>query len=415
MKCQNDGCKLSAKFNVIGSENPLVCDKHQQEGMIHIRRTYCRYCTNKAQYGYSHGKPLVCKEHKKPDMGDVKHQRCQYPDCKTRPNYNFVGQNKGIYCKGHKKPDMFCVTSEKCQYLDCNKQPNYNFVDQSKGIYCKVHKKPDMVDVKNKTCQHLDCNKQPSYNFVGQSKSIYCKDHKVMDMVCVKNKTCQHLDCNKQPSYNFVGQTQAIYCKEHKKSGMVDVNNKLCKTHLCGTHITKKYEGYCYRCFIYMRPDSPLIRNYKTKERHVVNKIQMWLNQNYQDLNISFDKKIQGGCSLRRPDMFMDLLTHVIVIEVDENQHKQTPCETLRLVQLFEDVAQRPCVFIRFNPDGYTDKSGKKHKSCFKYTKKGLCVIASEKEMDKRLVPIYETLKVHLTTPLEKSIHIEQYWYDKNE
>ena len=43
-----------------------------------------------------------------------------------------------------------------------------------------------------------------------------------------------------------------------------------------------------------------------------------FLKENFKDLVFEFDK-IVGGCSKRRPDAYIDLFTHVIVIECDEN------------------------------------------------------------------------------------------------
>ena len=42
-----------------------------------------------------------------------------------------------------------------------------------------------------------------------------------------------------------------------------------------------------------------------------------------------FDKQILGGCSKRRPDNLIEMLTHVIIVEVDENCHinYNTTCE----------------------------------------------------------------------------------------
>lgn len=449
VECQINGCKRRAKFNFVGSENASHCDKHQLQDMMQIRQNYCRYCTKISIYGYaSSGKWLTCKDHKKPDMVDVKNPKCI--ECKKQPTYNFEGQSKGIYCVDHKKENMVDVKHPRCKHDKCRVRPVFNFVGENKGLYCADHKKENMIDVVNPTCTHDGCRKQPCFNFDGSKTGIYCSDHRKENMVNVTDKRCErdgcmtypvynfegetiglycyehkednmvdvkstrcaHPDCTIRPYYNFMDELKGLYCNYHKKENMVDVVSPRCKTPLCDTIVHNKYQGYCFRCFIHMFPDSELTRNYKTKELYVVNKIEKWLNEKHSDLSISFDRKIEGGCSLRRPDMFIDMLTHVIIIEVDENQHKQTSCETLRLVQLFEDVAQRPCVFIRFNPDGYTDKSGKKHKSCFKYTKKGLCVIDSEVRMDNRLVPVYEALSVHITTPLEKSIHVEQYWYD---
>ena len=60
----------------------------------------------------------------------------------------------------------------------------------------------------------------------------------------------------------------------------------------------------------------------------------------------------------------MDLLTHVVIVECDENQHKSyiPECENRRKMELFRDVGFRPVVFVRFNPDGYRGGNG----GCFR-------------------------------------------------
>jgi Holliday junction resolvase len=82
----------------------------------------------------------------------------------------------------------------------------------------------------------------------------------------------------------------------------------------------------------------------------------------FPDTAMVFDKAIQGGCSKRRPDVLMDLLTHVLIVECDEKQHKPksyiAQCERRRKMELFRDVGSRPVVFVRFNPDGYNGVGG---------------------------------------------------------
>jgi hypothetical protein len=55
----------------------------------------------------------------------------------------------------------------------------------------------------------------------------------------------------------------------------------------------------------------------------------------------------------------MDLFTHTIIVECDENGHKayDTTCEIAKMNETFTDLADRPMVLIRFNPDKYNDKS----------------------------------------------------------
>lgn len=68
-------------------------------------------------------------------------------------------------------------------------------------------------------------------------------------------------------------------------------------------------------------------------------------------------KKVDGGCSKRRPDFLFDIFTHT-VIECDENDHKDysTSCEIAKLNETFTDLADRPMILIRFNPDNYEGK-----------------------------------------------------------
>ena len=62
--------------------------------------------------------------------------------------------------------------------------------------------------------------------------------------------------------------------------------------------VEDKYDGYCLRCFIYLFPDKPISRNYKTKETSVIE----YILQQTPDLSWYSDKKIEEGCSKKMPD-----------------------------------------------------------------------------------------------------------------
>ena len=79
-----------------------------------------------------------------------------------------------------------------------------------------------------------------------------------------------------------------------------------------------------------------------------------------------FDKEVDGGCSKRKPDVMIDNLTHTVIIECDENQHKNYECENKRTMELYTDLGNRPLVIIRFNPDNYINENNKKIEGCFK-------------------------------------------------
>ena len=124
--------------------------------------------------------------------------------------------------------------------------------------------------------------------------------------------------------------------------------------------------------------DKPAMRNYKTKEKEVVDRII----EIFPDFTWVADKRVYDGCSLRRPDLLLDLGTHIIIIEVDENKHEgyDCACENKRLMELSKDLNHRPIVFIRFNPDSYINENGETIKSCWKLTKQGVIVIPKSKK-----------------------------------
>ena len=256
-----------------------------------------------------------------------------------------------------------------CKYDGCTTTPTFNFEGEKTRLYCKTHKKDRMVDVKNPSCEDKECTTRPNYNFEGEKKALYCKTHKKDKMVKVKkHRTCEDKECTTRPYYNFEGEQKGLYCKTHKNDRMVDVEHERCKTYLCSTRVGERYDGYCLRCYINLFPDKPVSRNYKTKEFSVVD----YVTSKYPHVSWVTDKTVSDGCSKRRPDLLLDLGYQVVIVEVDENQHVNYSCENKRIMLLSLDVNHRPIVFIRFNPDGYTNNNTR-IKSCWSYNEKGIC------------------------------------------
>jgi hypothetical protein len=302
---------------------------------------------------------------------------------------------------------MINVSSNRCIHPGCKKNPIYN-TEGERPIYCGVHRQEGMINVVSKRCIHPGCKKIPSFNVEG-AKALYCVSHKLEKMTDVTNKTCIHPGCKTQPHYNARGETKGIYCASHKTPYMVNVTAKSCKTHLCSTLITDKYDGYCFYCYMNLFPDKPVTRNYKTKEYSVVE----YVKTNYPQPWIA--DKITGGCSKRRPDLLLDLIDQVIIIEVDENQHidYDCSCENKRIMELSQDLAHRPIVFIRFNPDEY-QKDDTKVTSCWGVGKKGICAVKQSKktEWEQRLRALGETIEYWLTHRTDKTVEIIQLFYD---
>ena len=87
----------------------------------------------------------------------------------------------------------------------------------------------------------------------------------------------------------------------------------------------------------------------------------------YIDENVHFKKNILGiwddkifnsKCVNRRPDRLYDMGTFYLIVEVDENQHKDYKCvntkyiEEVRMIQIADSLGMET-IFIRFNPDNF--------------------------------------------------------------
>jgi len=233
-----------------------------------------------------------------------------------------------------------------------------------------------------------------------------CKD-------CRGSQICEH---NKTRSFCVdCGGSQICIHKINKRLCKKCDGKLLCKTPMCEIIAYKKeYEGLCARCFVYTHPDKPNARNYKTKERTVVDIVLAA----FPNFTWVADKKVADGCSRRRPDLFLDMGSHVIIVEVDENQHTDydCSCENKRLMEISQDVEHRPIIFIRFNPDDYTDQSGTKVKSCFAADKSGIYKVAKSKvgDWNIRTNALLQQIAYWSETPTTKTVEVVQLFYDAN-
>jgi hypothetical protein len=302
----------------------------------------------------------------------------------------------------------------KCNHPDCNKHANFNNLGEKRRKFCAKHKEEGMVDVTHAKCNHPDCNKRAHFNNLGEKRGKFCAKHKEEGMVDVTNIKCNHPDCNKQANFNNLGEKRGKFCAEHKEKGMVDITHTKCKSDWCDTLVTKKYEGYCLYCFVNMFPEKPITRNYKTKEYAVVE----FIKSKFPNLDIVSDKKILNGCSKRRPDIFVDLVYQVVIIEIDENQHinYDCSCENKRLMELSRDVGHCPIVFIRFNPDNYTQNK-KKITSCWGVDGNGFACVKKNKKKEwiQRLDLLKTTFESWIdgTNITDKTIETIKLYYDK--
>jgi hypothetical protein len=407
-KCNFENCKTRACYNLEDETTPIRCAKHKEENMINVVTKMCIIClTTVPSFNYPDKKtPLYCVTCKLENMIDIKSKMCQCG--KHRPLFGYPEDDIAEYCSICKEPGMKNIIDKKC---DCGlARPSFNY----EGLpprYCVNCKLQNMVNIVSNMC--VVCDKiQASFNYEDEEKPTHCGSCKLLNMINIRNKKCL---CGKSvPHFNYSTETIAICCAICKKSDMINILEKKCKNNWCSTRANPKYKDYCFRCFIHEFPDQEISRNYKIKERYVTDYIKEIFPKQFV-----YDKRVTGGCSLRRPDVYMDLLTHVVIIEIDENQHKNksnkyynTTCQIARINELFTDFGDRPIVFIYFNPDGYILKNIK-YPSSFKYHETlGVPIIRDKEEWDDRLETLKNCIFKHIENiPLDTMF--EYLYYDE--
>ncbi len=160
---------------------------------------------------------------------------------------------------------------------------------------------------------------------------------------------------------------------------------------------------------MFLNPESELVKNFKTKELAV----KEFLLATFPQFDWVCDKRILDGCSLRRPDFQVDFGSHVLFIEVDENQHEPYSCENKRIMQLSQDIGHRPSVFVRFNPDSYKEEDGSKVASCWKKNHQGFSVLVKKEEWYLRLQKLKECIETNIAAIPTKCVTLECFFYNK--
>lgn len=409
-KCMEFGCRKRPSFGIKGTNSARYCALHKKENMIDMRTKICEHqgCEISASFNVEGSKiRKFCTLHKEENMVAIGKKTCEHPNCKKIPSFGEEG-NVAKFCAEHKLEGMIDLTHKKCEHPGCSTQSVFGNKGDIIPKFCVKHKTSDMIDIKSRTCKYDGCLIHPSYGNINDKIPSFCLTHKLETMVNIVSPQCLFDGCTTRPNYGLITDKRPTFCVLHKSEHMEDLIHNKCKTPLCSVRVNPKYDGYCTFCFIHMFPDLPNARNYKTKESSVLDHIK----STFKDVTIISDRKIKDGCSLRRPDILIDLGYQLIIIEVDEFKHEdyECSCENKRIMEISQDVGHRPIIFLRFNPDSYLEGE-KEIKSCWKLNKQGFCAIRDKEEWKKRLDVLSEQVQYWLDNKLEKTVEVIQLYY----
>jgi len=295
-------------------------------------------------------------------------KKCNYCNSEKLFSDFEKGRNQCKKCKYEKSKCEHGKKNNRC--IQCN--GSQLCIHKSRKDTCKECKGNGICEHNKRKTRCIEC-KGGSICEHNKSRTIckeckggsICEHNKVRTscVLCEGGNICNHKkirnqckDCN--------GKQICIH-KKRKANCVICTPESSCQE--CkNIFVSKQTHCYplCQACFCNKYPDHERSTLYKIKERYLRDELRERFPNN--DINMIFDKAVDGGCSNKRPDVLIDLLTHSIVIECDEHQHKNYTCENKRTMQLFEDLGNRPIIFIRFNPDNYNHENGNKVEGCFK-------------------------------------------------
>ena len=341
---------------------------------------FCKICTNnnKQQSEYQEKK----KEYQEQNKEKIKEKKKEYYE---QNKEKIKEKNKEYYEQNKEKIKEYQEQNKEKikEYYEQNKEKIKEYREQNKEKI-KEYREQNKEKIKEKKKEYREQNKEKIKEYYEQNKEKI-KEYR-------EQNKCPHGKCKR-------------YCKECGGSA-------LCKSSWCHTRAIPKYNNYCLTCCINICPEIQVSRNYKTKEKEVVDRIK----EKYPDFTWIHDKKVVDGCSKRRPDLLLDMGYHIIIVEVDENKHTgyDCSCENKRLMELSQDLQHRPIVFIRFNPDSYINQNKLKISSCWRTNKLGVIQIMKTRmtEWKERINILNQQIQYWIDNKSNKTIEIIELFYD---
>lgn len=368
-KCIYENCTKSVIWGFLG-KRAIYCGDHKLVGTSDLVHKICEIenCTKQVTHGFPGKKKIYCSSHKLTGMSGSS-KKCLFSECTIQPGFGFPGE-KALYCKSHSLSGMEDVSTKKCfcgkraiygppggsrsfcgehkKDMDnllykrckfetgCTDKAGYGLVGES-PLYCYKHKTGKMTNLVSKRCLLETCDIiSPKFGFPGK-KPLYCSQHKLAGMSNICHTKCLNENCTNSPKFGLLGE-KPIYCSLHKSEKMINVVHKRCTS--CGIfQVDKKRNYLCSYC-------SPTHR--QTSREDTVKEL---LHKN--GYTFIHDKQIvNDSCVRNRPDFLFDCGTYFVILECDEDAHKnyEKECEFVRMNNI-SYVLNKPTLFIRYNPD----------------------------------------------------------------
>lgn len=362
--------KTRAAFNYPG-KTAEFCGSCKQQDMINVKQKMCESClVTVPVFNYSGEKEArYCSSCKLDGMVDIKNRKCE--GCQqTVPIYGYPNKTSyPVRCVSCKAPDMVNMRTRRCK--TCNKPyPTFGFPDTKTPIYCSTCKLDDMVDVVHERCQHPFCRHRASFAQPGVFPQ-FCATHKQPGMMLNPRRRCQGAENDECKEFATHGISQPLHCEAHALPDEYHLAERECSR--CGKTDVLNKSGICVNFCSLEEKDQLMKKRVKKQEEYIRTLLADQIDIKTHVIQTWEDEIIDSTCTKRRPDFVYHCGTFVVIVEVDEGQHKSyTNCgptpeekkrgENRRMVEVSQIFQGLPVVWIRYNPDDFKGSSNKSAK-----------------------------------------------------
>ncbi len=244
---------------------------------------------------------------------------------------------------------MVNVVSKRCERDGCDSRPTFN-VKGGKPRVCAAHKEAGMVNVRvSKRCERDGCETSPSYGLPGTAPSFCVVHHPAGTMRNPKRK-CH---CKAVATH---GITLPERCEQHRLSGDDNLVERDCAN--CMLPFILDAAGLCADCSAWITGKRPRL----AKQREVLQFLDYECSEFPYDLTDRTPQVLRDCDRRERPDVLWDRPDRIVILEVDEDQHKDRlcSCEQARMMNVSQALGCERTVWIRFNPDSFSGPNARR-------------------------------------------------------
>jgi hypothetical protein len=326
------------------------CNALEDRQFSNQRDKKCLDCGGRAYYTNEGKSPTHCGTCKKNyvNMVHTGARICSKKKCNTIASYQNVN-TKSYYCTSCKPTDISTnrLNCYKCD--ECTAFAQFGFKGTKNAFKCSTHATDEHVAVIYPLCQVCENDHVANYGLFG-GKLTACGKHITGGMVYKPRKRCVYKGCTEFASYGTHITSKRMHCDGHIQPGEKHYLEWQCNGDGCTMICHLNSDKLCHEC----APEDS--RKEVSKEIQVSQFLKERCNGDFIPWDKSVTKKVNG---IVRPDFVLIYDRYIVVIEVDEYQHKRISKEDeiLRMRKIYSNIIQADkerVIFIRFNPDTYS-------------------------------------------------------------